>query len=136
GRSSSLLRLRGRGRGGGGADPVGAHGVAAHGVLGARRGRSRPRRPGAVRRLRPPTDRLERLINLIAALLEAERPLTSEELHQRLPGYAENQAAFRRSFERDKDALREMGIPLALEAVDASQPHLEGYRIPKDEYYL
>src|SRR5205823_6317760 len=81
-------------------------------------------------------DRLERLINLIAALLEAERPLSAEELHQRLPGYAENHAAFRRSFERDKDALREMGIPLALEAVDPSQPHLEGYRIPKDEYYL
>src|SRR5438067_5255373 len=81
-------------------------------------------------------DRLERLINLTAALLEAERPLTADELHQRLPGYAENQAAFRRAFERDKDALREMGVPLVLEPVDPSQPRVEGYRIPKDEYYL
>src|SRR5437764_1653772 len=82
-------------------------------------------------------DRLERLINLTAALLEAERPLTADELHQRLPGYAENQLAFRRAFERDKDVLREMGVPLVLEPVDdASQPGVEGYRIPKDEYYL
>jgi proteasome accessory factor B len=82
-------------------------------------------------------DRLERLINLTAALLEAERPLTADELHQRLPGYAENVQAFRRAFERDKEVLREMGVPLVLEEVDPSaQPGLEGYRIPKDEYYL
>src|SRR5947209_5218623 len=82
-------------------------------------------------------DRLERLINLTAALLEAERPLTADELRQRLPGYADNEVAFRRAFERDKDVLREMGIPLVLEAVDAaSQPGVEGYRIPKDEYHL
>jgi proteasome accessory factor B len=82
-------------------------------------------------------DRLERLINLTAALLEAERPLTADELHRRLPGYADNQLAFRRAFERDKDVLREMGVPLALEPVDPmSQPGVEGYRIRKDEYYL
>jgi proteasome accessory factor B len=81
-------------------------------------------------------DRLERLINLVAALLEAERPLTSDDLHQRLPGYAETSAAFRRAFERDKDVLREMGIPLVLQQVDPSQPNVDGYRIPKEEYYL
>jgi len=82
-------------------------------------------------------DRLERLINLTAALLEAERPLTADELHQRLPGYADSATAFRRAFERDKDVLREMGVPLVLEPVDPmSQPGVEGYRIPKDEYYL
>ncbi|MBV8385354.1 MAG: WYL domain-containing protein [Acidimicrobiia bacterium] len=82
-------------------------------------------------------DRLERLINLTAALLDAERPLTADELHVRLPGYADNIGAFRRAFERDKDVLREMGVPLVLEPVDqVSQPGVEGYRIPKDEYYL
>jgi len=81
-------------------------------------------------------NRLERLINLVAALLEAERPLTAEELQQRLPGYAESRSAFRRAFERDKDVLREMGVPLVTEAIDPAQPGLEGYRIPKDEYYL
>src|SRR5207302_11355387 len=81
-------------------------------------------------------DRLERLINLIAALLEAERPLTADELHRRLPGYAEDHDAFRHAFESDKDALREMGVPLVLQTIDPDRPHIEGYRIPKEEYYL
>jgi proteasome accessory factor B len=81
--------------------------------------------------------RLERLINLVAALLHADRPLTAEELRGRLPGYAEDHAAFRRAFERDKEALRELGIPVVVEPVDAvTQPGVVGYRIPKDAYYL
>jgi len=102
---------------------------------------------------RPPTDpaapagrrtcsvgavsRLERLINLVAALLETERPLSADELRRRVPGYPEELGSFRRAFERDKEALREMGIPIAVETVDAdSQTGLEGYRIHKDSYYL
>jgi predicted DNA-binding transcriptional regulator YafY len=82
-------------------------------------------------------NRLERLINLVAALLAAERPLDREELRERVPGYAEDDATFRRAFERDKDALREMGIPLELSHVDPTYVDSPlGYRIPKDEYYL
>ena len=82
-------------------------------------------------------NRLERLINLVAALLAAERPLDREELRERVPGYAEDDASFRRAFERDKDALRDMGIPLLLEKVDPTNADSPiGYRIPKDEYYL
>ena len=81
--------------------------------------------------------RLERLINLVAALLHAERPLTAEELRNRLPGYAEDHGTFRRAFERDKEALRDLGIPVVLEPVDdAAQPGVMGYRIPKEAYYL
>ena len=81
--------------------------------------------------------RLERLINLVAALLHAERPLTAEELRYRLPGYAEDHSAFRRAFERDKEALRDLGIPVVVEPVDeANQPGVVGYRIPKEAYYL
>ena len=81
--------------------------------------------------------RLERLINLVAALLHAERPLTTEELRNRLPGYAEDHGAFRRAFERDKEALRDLGIPVVVEPVDdAAQPGVVGYRIPKEAYYL
>ncbi len=80
--------------------------------------------------------RLERLINLVAALLEAERPLTIDELRFRLPGYAEGDAAFRRAFERDKEALRELGVPLVTEPVDPLHPDVLGYRVPKDAYYL
>ncbi|MEY2569285.1 MAG: proteasome accessory factor [Actinomycetota bacterium] len=82
-------------------------------------------------------NRLERLINLVAALLAAERPLEREELHERVPGYSDDDATFRRAFERDKDALREMGIPLELSRVDPTSADSPiGYRIPKEEYYL
>ncbi len=81
--------------------------------------------------------RLERLINLVAALLHAERPLTADELRHRLPGYAADHATFRRAFERDKEALRDLGIPVVVEPVDdAAQPSAMGYRIPKEAYYL
>ena len=82
-------------------------------------------------------NRLERLINLVAALLDAERPLTREELRHRVPGYADDDAAFRRAFERDKDTLRTMGIPIQIEVTDPAHPEEgSGYRIPKEEYYL
>ena len=80
--------------------------------------------------------RLERLINLVAALLEAPRPLTADEVRERVPGYASEKSAFRRAFERDKETLREMGVPVVVEAVDDADPGIVGYRIPKDAYYL
>ena len=80
--------------------------------------------------------KLERLLNLMAALLETERPLTADELRGRIEGYPDADASFRRAFERDKDDLREMGVPISLEAVPGSDPPIDGYRIRKDEYYL
>jgi predicted DNA-binding transcriptional regulator YafY len=82
-------------------------------------------------------NRLERLINLVAALLAAERPLSREELRQRVPGYADDDASFRRAFERDKETLRTMGIPITVEMLDPNNPTTgDGYRIPKEQYYL
>ncbi|MGI9023119.1 MAG: helix-turn-helix transcriptional regulator [Acidimicrobiales bacterium] len=81
-------------------------------------------------------NRLERLINLLAALLDATRPLTAEELRQRVPGYAEEKATFRRAFERDKETLRDMGVPVVTEVADPAEPGVLGYRIPKEDYYL
>jgi len=80
--------------------------------------------------------RLERLINLVAALLDAERPLTVDQLRDRLPGYADDKATFRRAFERDKETLRDLGVPIALEPVGSADAGVEGYRIPKEAYYL
>ncbi|MGH2806269.1 MAG: helix-turn-helix transcriptional regulator [Actinomycetota bacterium] len=81
--------------------------------------------------------RIERLINLIAALLETERPLTAEQIRDRIAGYDQpNQEAFRRAFERDKDALRTMGIPLELRPTGVMGQDVEGYIIPKEKYYL
>jgi proteasome accessory factor B len=81
-------------------------------------------------------DKLERLLNLISALLATSRPLTAEELRVRVPGYPESKVSFRRAFERDKEDLREMGIPLVLEALEGVDPPVEGYRIDRRRYYL
>jgi proteasome accessory factor B len=79
---------------------------------------------------------LERLLNLTAALLETVRPLTAQEIRDRVPGYPDKLESFRRQFERDKEDLREMGIPLVIAAIPYTDPPAEGYRIPKDQYYL
>ncbi len=80
--------------------------------------------------------KLERLLNLTAALLETSRPLSADEIRRRVPGYPEAKASFRRAFERDKDDLREMGIPISLDPIERGGHRVDGYRIPRDEYYL
>jgi len=79
---------------------------------------------------------MERLLTLTATLLTAERPLTAEELRGRIDGYPESLASFRRAFERDKEDLREMGVPLRVEEVFGSDPPTVGYRIRREDYYL
>ncbi|HLT69761.1 MAG TPA: WYL domain-containing protein [Acidimicrobiales bacterium] len=81
--------------------------------------------------------KLERLLNLTALLLATPRPVSAEEIHERLrEHYAEDADAFRRAFERDKDALRSMGVPIVVETVPGVVPAVDGYRIPRDRYYL
>ncbi|MDQ3145366.1 MAG: WYL domain-containing protein [Actinomycetota bacterium] len=83
--------------------------------------------------------RLERLLNLTAALLTAPRPLTRDDIRERVPGYpGEDQGVgtFRRAFERDKETLRDMGIPVVLAEVPGTNPPAEGYLIRRDEYEL
>ena len=79
-------------------------------------------------------DKLERLLNLTAALLHAEIPLTAEELRDRVGGYPDTKATFRRAFERNKDDLRSMGMPLRVEPVPGVDPPVDGYRLDRDEY--
>jgi proteasome accessory factor B len=79
---------------------------------------------------------LERLINLVALLLEARRPLTFDDIRQVIPAYRQqDSASAKRMFERDKDILREVGIPVELAATDVWEVE-QGYRIRKDQYYL
>lgn len=81
-------------------------------------------------------NKLERLLNLTAVLLNTTRPLAAEELRQKVEGYPPPGAAFHRAFERDKDDLRVLGIPLRVERVPATDPPVDGYRIAPDDYYL
>jgi predicted DNA-binding transcriptional regulator YafY len=84
------------------------------------------------------TNRLERLLNLTAALLNAGHPLTSGDIAEQVPGYPDRseKATFRRAFERDKESLREMGIPVELVEVPGSDPPEPGYRIRREDYAL
>ena len=79
---------------------------------------------------------LERLLNLVGLLLETSTPLTFEQIRETLDAYRADKAdSAKRMFERDKDQLREFGIPLQLVDTDVWGTE-QGYIIPKDEYYL
>ena len=81
-------------------------------------------------------DKLERLMNLVAVLLDTARPLTAEEIREQVKGYPEPGPTFHRALERDKEDLREMGVPISVETAPGMDPPRDGYRIPRDEYYL
>lgn len=81
-------------------------------------------------------EKLERVLNLVACLLETRRPLTAEEIRDQVPGYPDDKVAFRRSFERDKDDLRSLGVPIELTAITHTDPPLSGYRIRKSHYAM
>lgn len=72
----------------------------------------------------------------MAALLETRQPLTAAEIQRRVPGYPAERSAFRRSFERDKDDLRDMGIPLRVEKANHEAMSVDAYRIPPEDYIL
>lgn len=77
-------------------------------------------------------DRRERLLNLLAALLESRAGLSREDLVTNPTlGYPAGAAAARRAFERDKATLRAMGVPL-----QGSDDGESRYRVDPKEYYL
>jgi proteasome accessory factor B len=78
--------------------------------------------------------RVERVLLLLALLLDTRVPLTREQLVHEVAGYPEQITAYRRAFERDKETLRGMGVPITTETVgDAGEV---GYRVRADDYYL
>jgi len=63
-------------------------------------------------------DRVERLTNLLALLLETTEPLSLIQIAGEMVGhYPDSQSARRAAFERDKAALREIGVPIDQEIV-------------------
>ena len=79
---------------------------------------------------------LERLLNLLTLLLESPRPLTFERIRELIPAYQQSDvASAKRMFERDKDDLRDAGVPLELTFTDAWEVE-QGYAVPKDRFYL
>ncbi|MCV7174503.1 helix-turn-helix transcriptional regulator [Mycolicibacterium sphagni] len=83
------------------------------------------------------TSKVERLMNLVIALLSTHGYITAERIRASVAGYADSPSdeAFSRMFERDKNELRDLGIPLETGRVSAFDP-TEGYRINRDAYAL
>lgn len=79
---------------------------------------------------------VERVLNLLIYLLESTRPVTAEDVRSTVLGYdAKTDDAFHRMFERDKDVLRRLGVPLKMEALDAWEIDY-GYTVDPDEYAI
>lgn len=77
-------------------------------------------------------------MNLVMTLLWTRRPLGRHELRRTVEQYrlAPSDEAFERMFERDKDELRELGVPLETVEADPLFEDEVGYRIRSDEYVL
>jgi predicted DNA-binding transcriptional regulator YafY len=93
----------------------------------------------------PPPDRslttsekkLQRWVDLLAALLVRQRHATFDELAKDVPGYdlanAQRESVLR-TFERDKDELREFGVPI--DTIGDSDADMVGYRLERKAFYL
>lgn len=92
----------------------------------------------------PPVAIEERLFSLVLALIATEIGLTKAEILGTVQGYRQryvtggDNASLERQFERDKDDIRELGIPLETiePADDPGSNHNLRYRIPKGLYDL
>jgi len=80
---------------------------------------------------------LERLVNLVALLLDARTPYTFDDIKERMAeAYEQDEVgSAKRMFERDKDILRDIGVPIEVVPTDVWESEV-GYVIPKDRYYL
>lgn len=79
----------------------------------------------------------ERLLNLTIALVNTSGRMTKEQIRATVAGYADapSDEAFERMFERDKDTLRELGIPV-LTVTGAGHGDDIGYRVDQEAYAL
>ncbi|HEX6051711.1 MAG TPA: WYL domain-containing protein [Gemmatimonadaceae bacterium] len=90
-----------------------------------------------LRQLTKSEQKLQRWVDLLAALLIRHRHATFEELAKDVPGYdlAHGQReSVLRTFERDKDELRRFGVPI--DTVRDGQGEPLGYRIERKGFYL
>ena len=79
----------------------------------------------------------ERLLNLVIALVNTPGRMTKEQIRSSVAGYDRDGSteAFERMFERDKETLRELGIPLTTVHGPAHGDEA-GYRVDLDAYAL
>jgi predicted DNA-binding transcriptional regulator YafY len=77
------------------------------------------------------------LLNLVICLLHTRSYLTAERIRELVAGYDEapTDEAFKRMFERDKEDLRDLGIPLET-GTNSAFDEEPGYRITRRDYAL
>ena len=70
---------------------------------------------------------VERIVSLALYLVSAARPVTAEEIAANVPGYppGQDEAAFKRMFERDKEDLRLAGLAIVAERGDADRYRMD-----------
>ncbi|HWJ66785.1 MAG TPA: WYL domain-containing protein [Nocardioides sp.] len=82
-----------------------------------------------------PAPKSERLLNLLIMLLVQRRPIAKERIRELL--YPDSRPdAFEKMFERDKDELRSLGVPVDVATIDPLFEDEVGYRIPPDAFAL
>lgn len=86
----------------------------------------------------------ERLVNLVVALMATQRGLTKETILASVAGYREqsesgaSKDALEKMFERDKESLRDLGVPIETigDSADPDDLREARYRVPSSEYAL
>ena len=79
----------------------------------------------------------ERILNLTICLLVSGRYLPKSRIREAVEGYHHlSDAAFERTFERDKDELRALGVPIEVGSFDPLFDDEPGYRILPSEFEL
>ena len=79
----------------------------------------------------------ERMLNLLALLVDRNRPLTLRQVRQELgKQYPNSDEAARAAFERDKAALREMGIPIETKTLGGDSAGEVTYWVNRSNYEL
>lgn len=81
------------------------------------------------------TPKSERLLNLLIMLLVQRRPIPKDRIRELLY-QGSRPDAFEKMFERDKDELRGLGIPIEVAAIDPYFDDEQGYRIRADDFAL
>lgn len=86
----------------------------------------------------------ERLVNLVVALMATEQGLTKDTILGSIAGYREqtesgaSKDALEKMFERDKESLRRLGVPIETigDYADPDDLREARYRVPTSEYQL
>lgn len=91
------------------------------------------------------TSKIQRWLDLLAVLVGRRMPVPIEDIMEEVPGYRDrwqegderSRESVRRMFERDKDELRDLGIPLETRRYRVEgREEAEGYLVPRKDLYL